>query len=112
MGYRTKVLQFNSIHLAISNTPRIAYTEDDLAHGILQTPQLGYWFPLRFLVGLCNTLLIVKIYVINHLTFLGYFEKGTATSLHPSSHEQYLFDNVGQNESIQNTPIHVLQYPS
>jgi hypothetical protein len=38
MGYRTKVLQFNSIHLAISNTPRIAYTEDDLAHGILQHP--------------------------------------------------------------------------
>jgi hypothetical protein len=42
MGYWTKVLQFNSILLAMSNTPRIAYMEDDLAHGILQTPQLGY----------------------------------------------------------------------
>jgi hypothetical protein len=64
--------------------------------------------------------------VINPKAFLGYLEKGTATSLHPFGHEQYPFDNVGQNELahgvIQSKPntgivIHlgfglVMQYPS
>jgi hypothetical protein len=53
----------------------------------LKMPQLGYWFPFRFLVGLCNTPLNVKIYVINHSTFSGYLENNTATSLHPFGHE-------------------------
>jgi hypothetical protein len=30
---------------------------------------------------------------------MGYFEMNTTTSLHPSNHEQYHYDNVGQNES-------------
>jgi hypothetical protein len=37
--------------------------------------------------------------VINHLAFLEYLERGAAASLHPFGHEQYLFDNVSQNES-------------
>jgi len=74
--------------------------------------QLGYSFPFKFLVGLCSTLLIVKIYVINHSTFLGYLEGGTIISFHPSNHEQYLSNNINQNESthgvIQINPIRVL----
>ncbi len=75
-------------------------------------PQLGYWFPFRLLVGLCNTPLIAKTYVINHSTFLGYLEKGIVVSLHPSNHEQYPSNNVGQNESthgvLHSTPMRVL----
>jgi hypothetical protein len=42
---------------------------------------------------------MLKIYVIKPKAFLGYLEKGNAISLHPFGHEQYLFNNVGQNES-------------
>jgi hypothetical protein len=78
------------------------------------------------LVGLCNTPLIIKIYVINPEVFSSYLEKGNAASLHPSDHEQYPFDKIGQNESthgvLHGTPnagivIHlgfglVMRYPS
>jgi len=74
--------------------------------------QLGYRFPLKKLVGLCSTPLIVKIYVINHSTFSGYLERGTIISFHPSNHEQYLSNKISQNESahgvIQNNLIRVL----
>jgi hypothetical protein len=36
--------------------------------------------------------------VINLKAFLGYLEKGNVASFHPSGHEQYPFDNVGQNQ--------------
>jgi hypothetical protein len=35
MGYWTRVLQLNFIHLAMTNTPSITYIENDLAHGVL-----------------------------------------------------------------------------
>ncbi len=77
-------------------------------------PQLRYWFPSRFLVGLCNTPLIVIIYVINPKAFSGYLERGIVLSLHPFGHEQYPFDNVGQNELahgvIHSNPIQIC-YP-
>jgi len=76
--------------------------------------QLRYWFPSRFLVGLCNTPLIVIIYVINPKAFSGYIERGIVLSLHPFGHEQYPFDNVGQNELahgvIHSNPIQIC-YP-
>jgi hypothetical protein len=56
---------------------------------------------------LCNTLLIVKLYVINPKAFLGYLEKGNVTSLHPFGHEQYPSDIVGQNSST-----HCIKYPN
>jgi hypothetical protein len=64
------------------------------------------------LAGLYNTLLIIKIYVMNPKAFLGYLETGNATSLHPSSHEQCPSNSVGQNELahgvLQNIPMQVL----
>jgi hypothetical protein len=50
--------------------------------------------------------------VINPKAFLGYLEKGNATSFNPSGHEQYPFDSIGQNQLahgvLQNTPMWVL----
>jgi hypothetical protein len=40
MGYQIKVLQFNSIFLAMNNTLRIANTKNDLAYGILHNNQI------------------------------------------------------------------------
>jgi hypothetical protein len=40
MGYQIKVLQFNSIILAMSNTLQIANMKNDLAHGVLQNIQI------------------------------------------------------------------------
>ncbi len=39
----------------------------------------------------------------------GYHKKGTATSLYPSSHEQYPSHNVGQNELRYGVSI---EYPN
>ncbi len=39
--------------------------------------------------GVLKNTPIIKIYVINHSTFLGYLGRGTTTLIHPSSHEQY-----------------------
>jgi hypothetical protein len=64
------------------------------------------------LVGLCNTPLIIKIYVINPKAFSGYIERGNAASFHPSGHKQYLLDSIGQNELahgvLQNISMWVL----
>jgi hypothetical protein len=50
--------------------------------------------------------------VINPKAFSGYLEKGNIASFHPLGHEQYPFDNVGQNQLahgvLQNTPMWVL----
>jgi len=50
--------------------------------------------------------------MINCTTFPKYLEKGNATSLHPSGHEQYPFNIIGQNESahgvLHNTSMRVL----
>jgi len=50
--------------------------------------------------------------VINPNVFSRYLERGNATLIHVSGHEQYLFDNIGQNDSahgvLQNTPMRVL----
>jgi hypothetical protein len=41
LGYLTRVLQFNSIFLAMNNTPHITYMKNDLAHGVLQNTPIG-----------------------------------------------------------------------
>jgi hypothetical protein len=41
----------------------------------------------------CQNIMII------HLAILGYCKRGIVASLHPSSHEQNPFDNLGQNES-------------
>jgi hypothetical protein len=51
--------------------------------------------------------------VINPKAFLGYLEKGNASSFHPFGHDQqYPSNNVGQNDFahgvLQNTPMWVL----
>jgi hypothetical protein len=35
IGHMTRVLQFNSILIVMSNTPRIFEVENELAHGVL-----------------------------------------------------------------------------
>jgi len=40
MGYQIKVMQFNSIFLAMNNTLQIVNTKNDLAHGILHNNQI------------------------------------------------------------------------
>jgi hypothetical protein len=45
MGYQTKVLPFNSILLAMNNTPPIVWAKNDLAHGVLQNT------PIRVLIS-------------------------------------------------------------
>jgi hypothetical protein len=71
----------------------------DLAHDVLHNTSITVLIFSRFLVGFCNTLLFVKIYVINLKVFSRYLEKGNATSYHPFGHEQYSSNNINQNES-------------
>jgi hypothetical protein len=48
MGYRTRVLQFYSILLAMSNTPWITYTKNDLTHGVLHNTPIRVLISLKF----------------------------------------------------------------
>jgi hypothetical protein len=80
----------------MNNTLQIAYVEYDLTHGVLKNTPIRVLVSLYVLVWLCNTPLIVKIYVINPKAFSGYLEKGNVTSLHPFGHEQYLSNSVGK----------------
>jgi hypothetical protein len=93
----------------MSNAPQFCQGGNDLTHGVLKNTSIRVLIPFRFLVELCNTPLIVKIYMTIHLAFLGYRRRGTTISLHPSDHEQYHSYNIGQNESthgvLQSTPI-------
>jgi len=46
LGYQTRVLPFNFMFFAMSNTPPIAEVENDLIHGILHNT------PIRVLISL------------------------------------------------------------
>jgi hypothetical protein len=54
---------------------------------------------LKILVGLCNTPSHVKRYVMEIYVFLGYLERGIASSLSLFGHEQHPSNNLDQNNS-------------